>query len=57
VSELYDDQAAEPFEDEVEDEVGDDDLPEPERGRVPPGLPEHVPDDWLDQKPFDPSGR
>ena len=21
------------------------------------GLPEHVPDDWLDQKPFDPAGR
>lgn len=23
----------------------------------PEGLPSHVPDDWLDQKPFDPAGR
>ena len=22
-----------------------------------PVLPENVPDDWLDQKPFDPAGR
>jgi hypothetical protein len=27
--------------------------PEPE----PEELPESVPDDWLDQKPFDPAGR
>jgi hypothetical protein len=22
-----------------------------------PAIPENVPDDWLDQKPFDPAGR
>lgn len=53
MSEPVDDQAVDPFEDDVED----DDPPEPEWKQVPPALPEHVPDDWLDQKPFDPSGR
>jgi hypothetical protein len=29
---------------------------EPEEDE-PPVIPENVPDDWLDQKPFDPAGR
>jgi hypothetical protein len=29
--------------------------PSPEPAR--PELPDEVPEDWLDQKPFDPSGR
>jgi hypothetical protein len=37
-------------------------LEEPEQPDEPdeeeePVIPENVPDDWLDQKPFDPAGR
>jgi hypothetical protein len=37
-------------------------LEEPEEPDEPdeedePAIPENVPDDWLDQKPFDPAGR
>jgi hypothetical protein len=37
-------------------------LEEPEEPDEPdeedePVIPENVPDDWLDQKPFDPAGR
>jgi hypothetical protein len=53
VSELDDDQRDDPFEDDAEEDVP----PEPEWEQVAPEMPEHVPDDWLDQKPFDPSGR
>lgn len=46
----------------------DDETPEEQEGqegqegpisppRPVPGIPEHVPDDWLDPKPTDPAGR
>jgi len=38
---------------EDEDAPRDDVPAEPDE----PELPEEVPDDWLDQKPFDPAGR
>jgi hypothetical protein len=31
--------------------------PPPAAESDPEEVPEHVPDDWLDQKPFDPAGR
>jgi hypothetical protein len=39
--------------------VTEPDAEEPPREDEPeePELPEGVPDDWLDQKPFDPAGR
>jgi hypothetical protein len=42
------------IEDDTEEPADDDGgtVDEPD-----PGLPEAVPDDWLDQKPFDPAGR
>jgi hypothetical protein len=39
---------------EPEDEDDDEEAPAPEPIE---GMPENVPDDWLDQKPFDPAGR
>ena len=33
------------------------DEPPEEEAAGEPELPEDVPDDWLDQKPFDPAGR
>ena len=39
--------------DEDEDAPSDEAPVEPDE----PELPEDVPDDWLDQKPFDPAGR
>jgi hypothetical protein len=53
VSELDDDRVEDAFGDDLES----DDAPEPEWERVRPEIPEEVPEDWLDQKPFDPSGR
>jgi len=44
---------------EPPDDDRQDDEPEPEDGGNgdPDALPENVPDDWLDPKPFDPAGR
>jgi hypothetical protein len=42
----------------TEAEEPEDVPPEPDAAESdPPEIPESVPDDWLDQKPFDPAGR
>ena len=52
-----------PDDDPAEAEVPDEELVSDEEvGPVPrptpsSEMPEYVPDDWLDQKPFDPAGR
>jgi hypothetical protein len=33
------------------------DEPDESEEEEAPAIPENVPDDWLDQKPFDPAGR
>jgi hypothetical protein len=41
---------------QVEEPEEPEEREEPEREDEAP-IPENVPDDWLDQKPFDPAGR
>lgn len=43
----------------MSDSETEDELPEAEPAAEADAdeLPENVPDDWLDQKPFDPAGR
>lgn len=43
---------------EPEDKPPEDEAPDAEpAGTASEEVPEHVPDDWLDAKPFDPAGR